>query len=497
MSSGNMTDRRDATETPGEGEQADLTLVFGASGYIGSNLVPALVAAGHKVRASARHLEVLEARGWEAVELVQADALDPGSLAPALRGVDTAYYLVHSMASGRDFDKLDLSAAANFAAAAAHAGVRRIVYLGGLIPENPSSRHLISRQQTGETLRQGPVPVTEIRAGMIIGPGSAAWEVMRDLVNHLPVMVTPRWVKSRSTPIALPNLLGYLVAVAKLPGTEGQIYEVAGPETLSYAQMMRQYGELAHKHPAIIPVPVLTPRLSSYWLRFVTSVPTNVARALVEGLEHDFISRDRRLQELAPQELMDFRSSVLAAMDAERHHQVLARWVEGAMACRNFNPDFGYYAKRAGDEIDTSASAEALWLTLCKIGGEPGFFYAHTLWFLRRAMDWLIGGPSFRRRRRHPEQLRVGDVVDAWRVIAMEPGKRLTFLMEMRAPGAGVLEFSISDQGSSRHLTMYAYFHPAGAPGMLYWGLLLPAHLFLFRGTTRRIARLARDLDQH
>jgi len=472
-----------------------ITLVFGASGYIGSNLVPALKAAGHRVRASARHLEVLQARSWSEVEPVAADALDPDTLAPALRGVGTAYYLVHSMAAGRDFDRLDLLAAANFATTAAEAGVRRIIYLGGLIPEQPRSRHLISRQQTGDALRQGTVPVIEIRAGMIIGPGSAAWEVMRDLVNHLPVMVTPRWVKSRSTPIALPNLLGYLVAVAHLPDIEGEIFEVSGPEALSYEQMMRQYAELAHKRPVILPVPVLTPRLSSYWLRFVTSVPTNVARALVEGLEHDFISRDRRLQELAPQPLLDFRSSVLAAMDAERRHQVLARWVEGALACRNFNPDFGYYAKRAGNELDTPASAEALWQTLCKIGGEPGFFYARTLWFMRRSIDWLVGGPSFRRHRRHPETLRVGDVVDAWRVIAMDPGKRLTLLMEMKAPGAGVLEFSISDRGQSRHLTMYAYFHPAGLAGIVYWGLLLPAHVFLFRGTTRRIARLASELD--
>lgn len=443
------------------------------------------------MRASARQREVLEARGWEGVELVPADALAPASLAQALAGVEVAYYLVHSMAAGRHFDQLDLEAAGNFAAAAAEAGVARIVYLGGLIPEQPRSRHLLSRLQTGDRLRQGAVPVTEIRAGMIVGPGSAAWEVMRDLVNHLPLMITPRWVRSVSTPISLPDLLGYLVAVARLPETAGQIYDVAGPEALSYAQMMRQYGELVGKHPRIVPVPVLTPRLSSYWLRLVTAVPTNVARALIEGLEHDFISRDQRLQALAPQPLMDFRSAVQAALAAERQHQVLARWVEGAMACRNYNPRYSFYAKRAGDECDTTASAESLWHTVCQFGGEPGFFYAPSLWFARRLLDWMLGGPSFRRARRHPEELRVGDAVDAWRVIALQPGKRLTLLMEMKAPGAGVLEFSIRDLGQARRLAMHAYFHPAGAPGLLYWYLLLPVHGFLFRGSTRRIARLA------
>ena len=329
---------------------AGTRLVFGASGYIGSNLVPALVAAGYRVRASARNVEVLEARGWDEVDLVQADALDVDSLRDALAGVDTAYYLVHSMAAGRDFAAIDRQAAGNFARAAADAGVRRIVYLGGLIPPNPRSQHLLSRAETGEVLRSFPVPVTEIRAGMIIGPGSAAFEVIRDLVNHLPVMITPAWVSSRSTPIALPDLLAYLVAVPDLDEAAGRVFDTGGPDAVTYEQIMRCYGRLVGRRPRIIAVPVLTPRLSSHWLRFVTSVPTNVARALVEGLEHDFVADDAAIRQLVPRRLMGLEESVRVAVEADNRHEVVARWVEGAIACRNFHPEYGYYAMRAGAE---------------------------------------------------------------------------------------------------------------------------------------------------
>jgi len=279
-------------------------LVFGASGYIGSNLVPELLRSGRRVRATARNVEVLEGRGWSGVELARADALDPATLPAVLAGVDVAYYLVHSMAAGRDFAAIDRQAAENFARAAAAAGVRRIVYLGGLIPPNPRSQHLRSRAETGELLRSFPVPVTEVRAGMIIGPGSAAYEVIRDLVNHLPAMITPAWVRSRSTPIALPDLLAYLIAVADLPAAAGRILDAGGPDAVTYGEIMRCYGRLVGRQPRILAVPVLTPRLSSYWLRFVTSVPTDVVLALVDGLEQDFVADDVELRRLVPRQLM-------------------------------------------------------------------------------------------------------------------------------------------------------------------------------------------------
>jgi uncharacterized protein YbjT (DUF2867 family) len=470
-----------------------LHLVFGASGYIGGNLVPALVAAGRRVRATARNVEVLEGRGWTGVDLVRADALDPATLPAALAGVDVAYYLVHSMAAGRDFDRLDREAAANFARAAAAAGVRRIVYLGGLMPPDPRSQHLRSRAETGAVLRQGPVPVTEIRAGMIIGPGSAAYEVIRDLVNHLPAMITPSWVRSRSTPIALPDLLHYLVAVAELPAAEGRILDAGGPEAVTYEEIMRCYGRLTGRRPRILPLPVLTPRLSSYWLRLVTSVPTSVAQALVEGLEHDFIADDTEIRALVPRRLMGLEEAVRAAIEADRSHAVVARWVEGAIACRNYRPEYGFYAKRAGATAAGPASPGAVFDVVCRIGGEEGWYHADLLWWVRRALDWLVGGPSFRRDRRHPSELRVGDVVDSWRVIALEPGRRLTLLMEMKAPGAGVLEFVVKPGpgGSGSSVSATAYWHPAGVAGLLYWYALVPAHAFIFRGLTRAIQRRA------
>lgn len=466
-------------------------LVFGASGYIGSHLVPYLLAQGLPVRATSRNVEVIAGRGWDDALLAEADALRPETLDEVLQDVDIAYYLVHSMAAGKDFPQLDATAARNFANAAARQGVKRIVYLGGLVPEAPKSTHLRSRQETGDILRAGTVPVTEIRAGMIIGPGSAAWEVIRDLVNHLPIMITPRWVFSRSTPIALGNLLHYLADAPLLQETAGEIYDVGGPDVLTYEQIMRQYAELTGKHPRIIPVGVLTPRLSSYWLRLVTSVPTNIARALIDGLSQDVIANDDRLVLLIPQKLLGFREAATEALEADRQHAVPARWVEGSIACREFRPEYAFYAKQAGDSTISSAGADTLWRVICRIGSDGDFFYAGWLWCIRRVLDWVVGGPSFRRKRRHPYELRVGDAVDAWRVIAIQPGQRLTMLMEMKAPGAGVLEFSITDSEDRRRVAVNAYFHPAGVWGLLYWYALLPFHAFIFRGITRAIAARA------
>jgi uncharacterized protein YbjT (DUF2867 family)/uncharacterized protein YndB with AHSA1/START domain len=469
-----------------------LNLVFGASGYIGTNLVPALRARGLRVRATARNVEVLEAREWCDVECVAADALRPETLAAALAGVDTAFYLVHSMAAGRGFGALDRGAAANFGRAAAQAGVRRIVYLGGLMPRNPRSEHLRSRAETGEVLRASGVPVTELRAGMIIGPGSAAYEVIRDLVNHLPVMVTPTWVESRSTPIALDDLIEYLIAVASLDAAAGRTLDVGGPDTVSYAQIMRAYGRQVGRHPRIVPVPVLSPRLSSYWLRLVTSVPVGIARALVEGLEHDFVAHDAEIRRLVPRRLMGLDEAIRAARDADQRHAVVARWVEGSIACRNFRPEYAFYAKRAGATALGNVPPERVFGEVCRIGGHEGWFFADYLWWLRRALDWLVGGPSFRRSRRHPTRLRVGDVVDSWRVIALEPDRRLTLMMEMKGPGAGVLEFVVTPTPSgAASVTATAYWHPAGVPGLLYWYVLVPAHLFIFEGLTRAILRRA------
>ena len=260
-------------------------------------------------------------------------------------------------------------------------------------------------------------------------------------------------------------------------------------------EIMRQYGALVGKRPRIIPVPVLTPRLSSYWLRLVTSVPTSVARALIDGLSQDVIADDDRLAALIPQDLLSFEAAAREALDADRIHAVPAHWVEGSYACEDFRPQYSFYAKQADGVAETRATAASIWQVLCRIGNDGDFFYGYYLWWLRRALDWLVGGPSFRRRRRHPQELRVGDVVDAWRVIALEPDERLTLLMEMKGPGFGVLEFTIRDNGDARRVHMRAHWHPAGVWGLLYWYALLPAHLFLFSGTTSAIARRAERIS--
>lgn len=466
-------------------------LVFGASGYIGTNLTPRLLEAGWQVRVAARHRAVLAARDWQGVEIVAADAHQPESLPAALRDTDIAFYLIHSTAAGPKFTELDIEAARNFATAAAEAGVGRIVYLRGVTPDNSRSPHLKSRALTGDVLRHGSVPVTEVRSGMIIGAGSAAYEIIRDLVNYLSIMTTPRWVQTRSTPISLDNLLDYLVGLATLPETAGRIYDVGGPEVLTFEQLMRQYGDLTGKRFWQLRVPLSAPRLSSYWLKLVTAVPTPVARPLIDRLERDVIANDDEARRLVPLELKTFRQSATAALEAEKTNNVCAHWAEGSIVCRNFHPEYAYYAKRAGGERTTTASASAVWRQVTAFGGVEGYYYAEWLWFLRRLINWFAGGPSFSRRRRHPTDLRVGDVIDAWRVIAAEPDKQLTLLMEMRGPGSGVLEFFIRDKGDFRILTTTAYWHPAGPAGLLYWYALLPVHAFLFRGLTAAVAKRA------
>lgn len=475
-----------------------LVLVFGATSYIGTNLVPHLGDRGYRVRAAARSPEVLEARGWNGVELVRADALDPATLEPALAGVRFAYYLVHSMAAGKRFGDIELAAAENFGRAAEAAGVERIVYLGGLIPPDADSEHLLSRRDTGEVLRRFRTPVTEIRAGIIVGPGSAAFEVMRDLVLHLPVMLTPRWVRAKSPPIALDNILEYLTRALEIPETAGGIYDAAGPETLTYETMMREIARQAGKRPLIVPVPVLSPELSAYWLKFVTSVPTNVARALIGGLKHDFRADDAELRRLIPQRLLTFGESVEAALDAERQHAVAARWTEGAFLFRNYRMDYAYYAKRASGSAVAGAPPAAVWRIVSGIGGKNRYFYANILWKIREIMDWLVGGAGLKYGRRHPTDLRVGDTVDSWRVIGVEPERRLTFIFGMKAPGAGVLEFDIMEEADQRtRVTATAYWHAAGVWGLLYWYAMYPVHLFIFDGMTRVIAaRAEADLLQ-
>lgn len=466
-------------------------LVFGASGYVGGYLVPHLVAAGVPVRAAARHPETLQGRGWSGLEIVRADALEPETLKEALADVEVAYYLVHSMGAGKGFGAIDVEAARNFATAAEEAGVRRIVYLGGLVPRDTESEHLLSRADTGRQLRLGRVPVTEIRAGIIVGPGSAAFEVIRDLVNNLPVMVTPRWVRSKAPPIALEDLLEYMRHVPLLEETANGVFDVAGPEMLSYEDLMRQYGEIVGRHPRIVPVPVLSPGLSSYWLGLVTAVPTPIARALIAGLGHDIPADPEPLRKLLPTPLLTFRQSVERTLEIERNHAVASRWVEGALLFRGYRPEYAYYAKRHSGSAYADASVDDVWRVVQTVGGDTGYFFMDWAWRLRGFVDWLLGGSGLSRGRRDPERLRVGDFVDSWQVVAMEPPRRLTLAFGMKAPGTGVMEFDIRPEGQGSRVTVTAYWHAAGVWGLTYWYAHAPMHALIFGGMARGIARRA------
>lgn len=466
-------------------------LVFGASSYIGTYLTPKLQQLGFIVRASARYRRVLKARGWENIDIVRADAFKTETLKTALQNIDVAIYLVHSMAAGKNFDKLDNIAARNFAIAAENAGVKKIIYLGSLLPQNPTSKHFISRQQTGDNLRFTSVPVIEVRAGIVIGPGSAAFEVMRDLVNHLPVLLTPKWVLSKTKPIALDNLLQYLTGLINIKAKTDEIYEVGGPEILSYEQMMTSYASFTQRKFKLIKVPLLTPKIVSYWLRLVTSVSTNIAKSLIEGLTHDLIPKDNDIKQLIPLKLKTFDQALTESFKVEINNDKVAHWVDGSIACRDYDPSYSFYAKSTSATASSAATTQAIFTQVTAFGGEDGYYYADFLWFLRRLLDWFSGGPSFRRKRRHPINIRVGDVIDSWRVIAVEASNLVTLKMEMKGPGSGVLEFIIRDKGNTRTVTATAYWHPAGPLGLLYWYTCLPAHLFLFKGLTKQITKRA------
>ena len=467
-------------------------LVLGASGYVGTHLVPRLAERGYRVRAASRRRETLEARGWEGVEVVEADALDAESLGRALDGVEVAWYLVHSMAAGADFAERDRLAADLFRAACERAGVGRIIYLGGLQPSSGASPHLSSRRETGERLRAGTVPVTELRAGIVVGPGSAAFEVIRDLVYHLPLMVTPRWVRSKSQPIALEDLLEILVRLPEHDETAGGTYDAVGPETLSYEQLLRQFARVVGRRLWVLPVPVLSPRLSSWWLDLVTSVPARVARPLIDGLRHDLVSaRPDELRALLPAHRASYEQAVRAALEAEQAAAVPIRWTEGAFRFRQQRHDISYYGKSARYEARSEAPPEAAWAQVEAIGGERGWYYQNALWRLRGLLDRLVGGVGMRRGRRHPSELRAGDPLDFWRVTAVEPGRRLTLVAEMRLPGSAVLELAVEPRGAGSSVVLQAHFHPAGAPGLLYWYALWPIHRRIFQRLPRAIAERA------
>lgn len=466
-------------------------LVLGASGYIGQHLVKSLSEQGFPVLAAARQVDRLKKQNLPGVECHPLDLNQPGGLPALLTQADIVYYLVHGMGEGGDFIQHERQVALNVRDALRETPVSEVIFLSSLqVAEQEQSDHLRARQITADLLRESGVPVTEIRAGIIVGAGSAAFEVMRDMVYNLPVLTPPRWVRSRTTPIALENLLYYLVQLLNYPAREHHIFEAAGPEVLSYQQQFTRFMAVSGKKRLLIPIPFPTRWISVWFLNVITSVPPTIAKALIQGLKHDLIADDRALRALIPQPLIAFDEAVRRTLKEEEQLVNSSDWGYDAQAFARWRPEYGYYPKQAGCTVNTSASLAALWKVVNQIGGKEGYFFGNVLWKTRGAMDLLVGH-RLAKGRPEKEYLQTGDAVDSWKVIIVEPEKQLTLLFGMKAPGLGRLSFTLRDKGDHRELDVRAWWHPHGMPGLFYWLLMIPAHLFIFRGMARRIARLA------
>jgi len=478
-------------------------LVTGATGYIGGRLVPRLLAAGYRVRCLARDPRKLDSRAWRSdpgLEVVRGDVTTGAGLDEALRGCGVAYYLVHSMqAAGRSYQAADRDAASNFTRAAAAADIERIVYLGGLGETGDDlSAHLGSRREVEALLREGPVPVTVLRAAMIVGSGSASFEILRYIVERLPVMVTPRWVATRCQPIAVRNVLGYLIDVLRVPETTGQTLDIGGPDVVTYRELMHMMTE-ARGLPRriVLPVPVLTPRLSSLWIHLVTPISARVARPLAEGLRNEVICRNDDAQRCMPQPLLTMREAISAALLRLESADVETSWSDAGPVPGDPNWAGGeVFRDRWTVHID--APPETVFRAICRVGGGHGWYAGDWLWRLRGWMDRLVGGPGLRRGRRHPVDVRYGEALDFWRVTAVDRPTRLALRAEMKLPGEALLAFDVTEvedeADPSRKLCRVAQtaaFQPRGLFGLAYWYAVLPLHGFVFRGMLRGIRRAA------
>ncbi|NMO00121.1 SDR family oxidoreductase [Gordonia sp. TBRC 11910] len=482
-------------------------VVFGATGYIGGRLVPELLHAGHQVRVMARTPAKLDDVPWRAdVEVVRGDVTDAAAVAEALNGQDVLYYLVHSLVQ-RDFVDID-STAARLVAAAAHAArVGRIVYLGGLVPHDDElSPHLASRAEVGEILRESGVPTAELRAAVILGSGSASFEMLRYLSERLPAMITPRWVKNRIQPIAVRDVLHYLVGAAHLPDDVNRSFDIGGPDVLTYLTMMRKYAVIANlPRRVVVPVPVLTPWLSAQWINLVTPVPRSIAVPLMESLVHEVVCGEHDIARYIPDPpdgLTGYERAVELALARIKNLDVPTRWSDATTSPAPSDPlpsdpDWSggslYTDER---EMTTTASPQALWDVIEAIGGEEGWYSFPLAWSVRGWIDRLTGGVGLRRGRRDPRRLRVGEALDWWRVEALERPRLLRLRAEMKVPGDAWLELSViptDDGGATYH--QRALFRPNGLAGQAYWASIVPFHNIIFSGMARNITGQAQAVE--
>jgi len=476
-------------------------LVTGATGYVGARLVTRLLEKGYRVRATGRSLERLRRRPWAnhpGVELFPADMTDAASIARVCEGCTAAYYLVHSMMPGEgEFEEKDRDAARTMARAAAEAGLSRLIYLGGLGEENPSlSRHLRSRSEVAALLAAGSTPATILRAAMILGAGSASFEILRYLVDRLPVVITPKWVNTECQPVGIRNVLDYLVGCLETPGTAGGTFDIGGPEVVTYRELMRIYAsEAGLPTRLVIPVPVLTPRLSSYWIHLVTPVHAEVARPLAEGLSNRVVCRDTRIRDLVPVELSTCREAIRAALGPRNFRFLEADQPPGWVPWETYRypgdpPWAGGTFYRDTRRLYVRATPAEVWEQIEALGGKNGWYSVDWLWTLRGFLDRLCGGIGMRRGNRKGGSLSAGAEVDFWRVVSVTPQRELRLLAEMKLPGEGLLSFRLreTDPGTTR-LTQTAQFIPRGLGGMAYWAFISLFHRIVLPGLIREIAR--------
>ena len=479
--------------------RSERILVTGATGYIGGRLVPRLLQEGYRVRVLVRSQVRVLSRPWsDQVEIMTGDIFDPQTLAEVLAGVDSAYYLIHSMSQGANFHNLDLEAARAFGQAAQRAGVDRIIYLGGLgDPEGNLSQHLQSRQETGQALREGGVPVTEFRAAVIVGSGSISFEMIRYLVERLPVMICPRWIFSRIQPIAVQDVLEYLVDALDTPASRGLTIEIGGENVTTYKGLMLGYAEKRGLRRLLLPVPVLTPRLSSYWVHWLTPIPSDITVALVEGLRNDVIVTDDRARTLFPHiEPQDYASAIGVVANDLDEGRIDTSWSDAAGTTPEREQPVrlesrqGLIIERRRRRV--AASAQAVYRVCTGIGAARGWYFANWTWRIRGMVDRLLGGAGLRRGRRHPDDLRIGDALDFWRVEELKANRLVRLRAEMKLPGRAWLQFEVWEaEDGTTHLEQTAAFIPKGLTGLAYWYGLYPVHAWIFGGLAREIARRA------
>ncbi|HUG80524.1 MAG TPA: SDR family oxidoreductase [Bryobacterales bacterium] len=468
-----------------------LVLLTGATGYVGGRLLKALEQEPVRVRCLARNVEYLRGRIGANTEAVKADVLDRSSLEGAFKGVDAAYYLIHSMGSESDFVEQDRVAAANFGEAALAGGVRRLIYLGGLGWQSGLSSHLESRQEVGRILRESGVATIELRASIIIGSGSLSFEMIRALVDRLPVMITPRWVGVKAQPIAIEDIIDYLIEALTVEWDGSGVFEIGGSGQASYSDMMLEYARQRGLRRWMIPVPVLTPRLSSLWLGLVTPLYARIGRKLIDSLKNETVVRDPLALKVFHVHPRGLKEAIERALLNEDREFSETRWSDALSSSGPSKPWGGVrFGSRIVDSrtIEISQPPEVAFRPITEIGGENGWYFADSLWTVRGWLDLLVGGPGLRRGRRHPRELVPGDALDWWRVEAFEPGKLLRLAAEMKLPGRAWLQFEVQPSGEGSVLRQTAIFDPVGFGGLAYWYALYPVHRWIFAGMLRRVA---------